>query len=191
MNLPLSLFLIFLGFFHFSNSGWETRKNEIVWTDGYKLSWNDFRGMPDRGDGTDALTSGSIYFSYTDNGKGHFDITVIAAFDKQESWLRRNKGSEYLLSHEQLHFDLTELYARKLRKEVYAFHQTSRNFKKDYDFIFDQVYNELHRMQVLYDKETHHSLNKQAQASWQKKIEDMLEEYSAYKETHFSILLRH
>jgi len=191
VNLPISFFLFFLGFFYSSDAGSDTRKNEIVWTDGYKLSWNDFKGIPDRRDDTDALTSVSIYFSYTDNSKNHLDITIFAAFDKQESWLRRNKGSEYLLSHEQLHFDITELFARKLRKEVYAFHQTSRSIKRDYDYIFNQVYNELQRMQVLYDKETHHSLDKQAQTSWQKKIADMLEAYRDYKESNFSILLRH
>ena len=86
----------------------------------------------------------------------------------------------YILSHEQGHFDLAEVYARKLYKKVqeYRFHQ--KNYRKDLQKIYKEILDEKEEMQSKYDRETNHSINKEKQVEWLKKIEKMLEEYKDY-----------
>src|SRR5699024_5538989 len=43
-------------------------------------------------------------------------ILIIGYMIPSESWVKENKKSDYLLKHEQLYFDICELYARKIRK---------------------------------------------------------------------------
>lgn len=161
--------------------------DDIVWTADYKLNWSNFNGRPSNGHHADALTSGSIFFSYTDNRDGIYEISIIASFHPSESWVRHKKGSDYLLAHEQLHFDLTELYARKLREKVLSYHHTKKDFKKHYDKMFNEIYRELQHMQDLYDRETSHSLNKSAQKKWHQEIDAMLAQSSSYTDTEFKI----
>ena len=51
-----------------------------------------------------------------------FGSTAQATFDPNTSWVRNPKtASEALLRHEQLHFDITEVYARLMRQKLALF----------------------------------------------------------------------
>src|SRR5690606_40361550 len=42
----------------------------------------------------------------------------LSYFNPHLSWVVPASRNDYLLKHEQLHFDITELHARKLRREL-------------------------------------------------------------------------
>ena len=55
-----------------------------------------------------------------------------------------------------------------------------RTYQKNLAKIYDEVVEEKTEMQNDYDRETRHSINKEKQAQWIKKIEKLLEEYEDY-----------
>ena len=61
----------------------------------------------------------------------------------------------------------------------YSFNK--RTYQKDLTVIYEEVTDEKEQMQNDYDRETRHSINKEKQAEWLKKIERMLEELKAYR----------
>ena len=46
--------------------------------------------------------------------------------------------------------------------------------------IYEEVTDEKEEVQNAYDRETKHSINKEKQAEWLKKIQEMLDEYADY-----------
>ena len=90
---------------------------------------------------------------------------VSANFNKNTSWCRKEYQSETLLKHEQLHFDIAELFARKL-KLAFSNYSYSRNYQNEILEIFEEKKLEYHAMQRRYDEETEHSLNMFKQKEW-------------------------
>ena len=86
----------------------------------------------------------------------------------------------YILSHEQGHFDLAEVYARKLFRKLSEYRFDANNYRKDLKKIYDDVIKEKEAIQNEYDEETRHSILKAKQAEWLKKIAAMLEETNEY-----------
>jgi len=50
--------------------------------------------------------------------EGALDIRVEAEFYMNSSWVKAARKSAELLKHEQGHFDITELYARRMRRAI-------------------------------------------------------------------------
>jgi predicted secreted Zn-dependent protease len=104
---------------------------------------------------------------------------VRCFFIKSKSW-KKEGVSETLLQHEQLHFDIAELFARKLRKDLSR--KTSINDNNEIYFkgIYKNVINECIAMQLQYDRETNHSRNRQFQVLWEGAIQEKLQQLSNY-----------
>lgn len=142
-----------------------TSYNEIVWKDNPQLKWDDF-SHNHKNDYYAALTASGISYSYTTKPTG-YEVEIYAVFDKDESWVNLEKASDRLLVHEDLHFDITELWTRRLRKAV----QEASYVDEDVLIaLYDKHLKGLARMQAFYDEETHHSLRKKAQYNWEKRV---------------------
>lgn len=146
---------------------------EIKWNPGERLSWDDFKGSPDRYTYMDAVTESGIVFNWSCDYRG-FHPDVFAMFDPHKSWVKRSGASDYLLSHEQAHFDITEIHARKLRKRLDETPNPCRMGSRGIQSIADQIYQESADMQNQYDKETYHSKNTKVQKEWLQKIDKEL-----------------
>lgn len=166
LTLPLLLMLLLAA---------TTSYNEIVWNDNTPLAWEDFNHQH-KNDHYAALTASGISYSYTTKPTS-YEVEIYAVFDKDESWVNVNKASDRLLVHEDLHFDITELWTRRLRKAV-----------QDATYVDGEVFNALYdkhikgltRMQAFYDEETHHSLRKKSQHNWEKRVALELTELRDY-----------
>ena len=77
------------------------------------------------------------------------------------------------MGHEQLHFDITEVYARKLRQEL-AKTKFSKNAKAEVKEIYRNILKELNDFQNKYDSETNFSRDTVQQLIWNKKIKKAL-----------------
>jgi hypothetical protein len=96
-------------------------QTNIPWSAERPLTWADFQGTPPRGIDRDAYTYYGISASFERDGEGRITAEVSCVFMPAESWVRPPaKASAPLLAHEQLHFDLAELHARRFARELPA-----------------------------------------------------------------------
>lgn len=154
----------------------QLKKHQIAYDTNYLLVWDDFitkRKPPSSPEAAEAALN--LYFSaYYHEDSGRYVLEVVAAFDRKLSWVRKDAKNDAVLNHEQLHFDIEELFARKLRKAFFEQIQSVQDIEKKAEKLLKQYSRDLARMQKAYDKETHHGLNKAAQQSWDQKIRSEL-----------------
>jgi len=170
-----TLFIVVVSLLVFQTDG------SLDWNERRKLIWSDFQAEPPVQSAHAALTNSGINLDLRLENK-EFNVKVHARFNPDKSWKRRDiENSEYLLAHEQLHFDLTELYARKLRK---AFLTRKWKENENVNAIFNDLYQSnqtlLWKVQEIYDAETEHSINREAQARWSGAVADSLEMFMEY-----------
>ena len=108
---------------------------------------------------------------------------VTNYFDPSKSWIKPNATNE-ILKHEQLHFDITEIYARELRKRIKALQNTF----PDKDVVdmqikaaFKQYARMMEREQTRYDNETNHSIIVDMQKKWSDSVAIRLINLKDYK----------
>jgi hypothetical protein len=154
-------------------------KNEelIKWSASRKLTWDDYKAKPDPGSGAAASTTTHLGIEYNINSNG-FSYKIASHFSKTTSWGLHK--TDYILSHEQGHFDIAEFFARKLYKQMAAYQFNKKTYQQDLNKIYQDVLDEKEEIQNQYDDETNHSINKEKQAEWLKKIEKMLKELKDY-----------
>ena len=149
----------------------------ISWTDDRLLTWDDFQCAPKTGTDAVASTSTSLGISYQlVEGKLSYDVSCN--FSKVKSW--GSMKTDYILAHEQGHFDITEIYARKLHEALENYKFNKRTFKKDISEIYQSIVSQKEEMQKTYDGETDHSRNRKLQYLWLEKIQNMLDETDLY-----------
>ncbi len=88
--------------------------------------------------------------------------------------------NEYILQHEQSHFDISELFARMLNKAMKEYKYNESTAGKDMNNIYQRIMTEHQQMQDEYDSESNFSRNKAGQEKWNKKITNALKEYKDY-----------
>jgi len=188
MKLIIAVFstLLIIGLFAFQNNdtpSTETDKTSTIrWCAGQQLEWRDFKGKPDTRTNHQARTNYEVGFDINiENGKVEFVVTCN--FARHKSWVKKPAvGNDYLLRHEQLHFDLAEVYARKMRKQFAEANITIRNLQEKSNKIYQANWKALVEMQKEYDHDTDHSINETEQAKWDKKITQMLQENLEYQD---------
>ncbi|WP_310392090.1 DUF922 domain-containing protein [Hymenobacter sp.] len=154
----------------------------IIWSAARPLTAADFQGRPGPSDRLAGLTSAEIKAGAACRDFV-FTGTVQATFDPATSWLRDpKKASPDLLRHEQLHFDITEIYARLLRQKLVVFQAKANCLKLQPAFnnLTKGVYTEWSREQNRYDAETNHGLNAARQVYWEKQTQVKLAQLEAF-----------
>ena len=151
--------------------------DHIKWQEDRKLTWDDFKAAPLKIGSTAAMTTTHLGFSYNiTNGKITYKIEC--RFEKNKSWgLVKN---EWVLKHEQGHFDVAEIFARKLNKSISEYRFNKNSFQKDLDSIYKSVVTEKEKYQQQYDDETDYSRIKLKQEEWLKKIEGELKQTKSW-----------
>jgi hypothetical protein len=159
--------------------------DKIPWREGTKLKWTDFTGPPDHSSEHDAITRYLFDYNYKWDGGGNITVNINCFFEKNRSWRKiEKKLTPELLVHEQMHFDIAELFARKMRKafaEYTATHKSGPNTKAEISKIFHDMNTETQKYQDLYDAETDHSRIAEKQLEWNRKLPSMLQELAKYR----------
>lgn len=153
-------------------------KRFIEWNEHYKLSWEHFESTVDDDIFGDAGTAVKIMAKPYFVGK-RIEYNVYALFDRQKSWVFEK--DEALLAHEQLHFDIAELYARKIRKKVEELRQRNVKELSDYNQAINKILRESNEVDMQYDMETLHGGIKMKQVEWNEKVARELETLEPYK----------
>ncbi len=159
----------------------------VEWEDGISLEQSNFKGQVPRNAAHAALSSIKIDMNYQSNGEG-LEFIINCTFDENHSWIKPEGGKNAkLLKHETLHFDIYEVYARKIRKEISSQKPTIAEINSMAKGIFNKYSAELQMEQKRYDKETDHSLIEAEQTKWNAKVAKQLKELEAFKTTKFTI----
>ena len=172
------------------------KDNFILWQENKKLKIQDFKAenkdtiKVNRQQFLGAISAIRIeYSSFQRNKNSVPDFSIKTYFDPNESWMLLK--NDYVLQHEQIHFDLTELYARKMRKSVESLRQknvtnisiyrkkiqrwnamkekTSNQFDADNQDYYIKI-----GQKILFQKNP-------KQEAWKKKVDRELFQYSLFK----------
>ncbi len=175
----IKFWVIFLCLFSFVNHNNEEGSNELIWSKKV-LTWAHFKGIvPDSTFEHEAITTSSLpCVIIQKNNKLIYSVTAV--FNLNESWTITN--SDYALNHEQRHFDITEIYARKIRKCIYD----DIRLKKDFEYIESHINifsDSMSYMQDYYDQQTNFGIDSIMQKKWNKKIDKMLNDLKIYIKT--------
>ncbi len=158
--------------------GWGQEIEEgIPWSFENRLTWADFKGKVPPAAEPAATTASGLSYSYTANlihHEVHLNFEVNAYFYPNESWYKPDQCDELTLSHEQLHFDIAELFARQMRQRLEST-SFSDNVKEEIRKIYRETLEELQKFQELYDWQTDFSRNREKQLEWNQNIGSLLE----------------
>jgi len=164
-------------FLCFPLSGYTQNEQFIEWSSANRLTWDDYLAKPPSSTDAAAITSTALGVEYRLKNN-LLAYTITCRFSKTNSWGRHK--TDYILQHEQGHFDITELFARKLAKELKEYKFNPRKYQEDVGKIYKKVMGEKEEYQNKYDKETDFSRNKAQQAEWLQKIRDELDDLDEY-----------
>jgi len=142
----------------------------FTWNENKKLSWDDFKGQCPADFTTDAAAATHCGFGYridTTANDGHNGVVVYNSFYANKSWVRADGRTPEVLTHEQGHFDLCELYARKFSAAVSVNALTA----KDVQAIYKTISTAYALRQQDYENETQHGTDLFQQKRWRKMIE--------------------
>ncbi len=162
----------------------ETKDSIIYWNKQTKLTWKDFHGIRPEHEltdyGTEAMAASAVEISYPAMILGKsISFKVYCRFVKDKSWTK-DTISKKLLAHEQLHFDIGELYARKIRQKIYLLEGQGVKNYDTYKQDIDKLLEERDSTDIKYDKETLHGAIDFAQQEWNEKIAKELEKLKEY-----------
>jgi hypothetical protein len=151
----------------------------IPWQGDKRLAWDDFLCEPKVGTDAVASTSTSLGIAYqlTD---GALKYHITCYFNKEKSWGLMK--TDYILAHEQGHFDITEIFARRLNESLQNYQFSKRTYKKDISQIYQAIVSQKEEYQKMYDSETDHSRNRRTQYDWLEKIEHLLGETAPFSQ---------
>ena len=174
------LFSVF-GFLSFGQEIVIENDSLLLWRKDRLLTWSDFRGVsvtPKKmGIHQAAASATGPVFVHREDDNGNMLPYPISYFYKSISWSISKDST--LLRHEQLHFDIKELYIRKMRMGFMELSEQKIYDSTAYSNLSNKVLKECAEVQSKYDKEV--SFNKVKQQEWRKCIDKELEELKEYE----------
>jgi hypothetical protein len=144
------------------------------------LVGEDFQGIPPPFTSFGAGIHTWIYLEY-DSSRNNF--RSYSGQNNQRSWAKRSLPEESFITHEQYHFNITEVHSRKLNAYILANPGKPRNHYENK--MLGEILPQMQRMQDDYDDQTDHSLYVDQQNYWQYTIDSLLLSY-ADSVTHFT-----
>ena len=194
-NQILKNIFFFIGFITLMSFTF-VKDNFILWQENKKLKIQDFKAenkdtiKVNRQQFLGAISAIRIeYSSFQRNKNSVPDFSIKTYFDPNESWMLLK--NDYVLQHEQIHFDLTELYARKMRKSVESLRQKNvtnisiyRKKIQHWNAMKEKASNQFDAdnqdyyikigQKILFQKNP-------KQEAWKKKVDRELFQYSLFK----------
>ena len=152
--------------------------DKILWSSKRKLIWDDFRGSP-KNIGSIMLAGTysniNVKYNYLENEIPNYKIECN--FIKSKSWTVTDDVR--ILAHEQLHFDISELYTRKIRKSFDSLKIAKDKDIENYDKIYYSYLAKRDNYDKLYDSQVYGNNIRQQQ--WIKKVEAELLRLKKYE----------
>lgn len=150
-----------------------------------RLTINDYKGVSNESEDYLARTYTIVLFKYfspvncREKGKIKCKVeTRVSISDKSYMKLYKIRTKETLhelLSHEQGHYDISEVFAIDLKNTLSFTCFDKETYKKKADSLFQSMNRHYDSLQRTYDAETDHMRNKEMQLKWKRRIAMMLQ----------------
>ena len=146
----------------------------IVWSATRKLDWKDFKSKPPPNTLAGALSAISHDYAVGCRDQA-LQTRVQTIFQPNRSWVTYRIISSGLASragikHEQIHFDLAEVYARRIRKMLRELRDPCPRSDEELAGLVEQVIKDHWTAQRRYDTETENGQLEGKQNDWEKRI---------------------
>jgi superfamily II DNA helicase RecQ len=165
---------------------------EATWK---KLTWDDFRKDLDSWRREAAGIASQVVLARTRMQTEERDGKIVARLEvaetyavmsKLESGFKPGGRSDWALAHEQGHFDVAEVCARRFRQQLPELEAEAASetdaveaLRAQIETIYGAAVENCNALQAQYDGETRHGLNKKSQREWWQKLTQWLEELPA------------
>ena len=156
----------------------------FAWSEQRRLNWSDFLAVPQIASGAAALTVYMLSIGHGCNGDV-FSFRVESIFQPHRSWVQtslllRPAEADRVLRHEQSHFNLSEVHARQLRRDLGRIERPCERPVADIDKIASAQVLEDASKQQRYDHETTWGAHEARQLQWDRDIDRELKALAAY-----------
>ncbi|MGC3945784.1 MAG: hypothetical protein QM762_14885 [Chryseolinea sp.] len=142
---------------------------KVVYKQWGPLKWDDFDGYKPAFTSYDAAVSSYISLNF-DSIRSKYVARALQI--NTRSWVKRDTSEQSaLLRHEQYHFNITEIFARRLNQYI---DQTPDGNLRVFELRLESLEIDLRMMQHDYDYETAHSTLVDKQRHWEFRIDSLL-----------------
>jgi len=167
----------------------------VPWSPASPISWQDFRCSPPA-NATRLSEVAAIHMtiqwraSYVIRSQGGMlswagtieNVAVSNTMDPTLSWVIRSRASDDALRHEECHFDLNEVYRRKVAAELSCIRAEGRSSEEVQSSLEQKLHEtasgileRLTQMHAIYDEQTAHGTGLAAQMSWEGRVSAWLD----------------
>lgn len=154
----------------------------ISYSSSRPLTISDFKGTADPMSKAMAATNSGFRIQYElkgDHTGSQARINIMPYFDRSGSWMKNSGKTDYVLQHEQLHFDITAIKTYELIAAIKSTTFSLGGFKEEMDALQTRYMKEMDQMQAEYDAETSHGIFRDKQKSWLERVRNELKEKAA------------
>lgn len=157
----------------------EDFETTILWHKNRKLKISDFKGSTEKRP-FQAATASAFKYQYWGRPAmpKRYKLEVETYFDCTSSYFKHSEFDSTVLAHEQIHFDISELYSRKFIKRILEETKTLFEVEAKHESIFNEIIKELQLKQDEYDSEVYS--DRSLQHKWTEWIEKELDQYSQF-----------
>jgi hypothetical protein len=163
----------------FADFNIEPESDTIYYSRKRPLKWSDFQSkVPNsRYDAQVFPSIGYEEYAKVSNDTVRLIIVLKVSLPKDAAWAKNTGRNAYTLNHEQRHFDIAKIASERFKEKIKGETLPVGNYEGFINVDYLDSYREMSEMQLLYDEETNHGLDVEAQTSWNRKIDEQLAKY--------------
>ena len=173
----LRQFLILIPLFLF---GFTNAQDKIFWDKNRKLEWADFQSKyrPNTSNAAATTFCGISYLLNSSTKKfSAKQVKIESFFIPSKSWAHLEHKTDLVLMHEQSHFDIAELFARRFRKIISDKTMDAKSLQQ----FYTEIYDDYKDYQQDYETVTNHGRIREKQLEYSAKIDAEIEKLSDFK----------
>jgi len=155
-----------------------TEGDTIYYAAGRPLTWSDFNSTRKMSNRYAAMVMPNIGYDQREEifrGVIHVTISLKTYLAKSDCWLGSVYKDDYMLNHEQRHFDIAKIVTEQFRKKILQAGLKPDTYEALINMQYLDCYREMNRLQKDYDTQTAHGMNRMAQQNWDKRIDEQLQ----------------
>jgi hypothetical protein len=149
----------------------------IYYHPGRPLAWRDFKGMPDASSPASAVTASGFGYKADYNNVGsktNINISVYCYFNKNNSWVKSGRATEYILNHEQQHFDISFIAASIFMDKLKTVNLTKANYNSVLPTLYKESCAIMNKLQDEYDSQTKNGQVQEMQLRWNNYLQEKI-----------------
>ena len=154
------------------------QSQQIRWSADERLSWTRFAARPDMTSPASAMTAYVAFYNDGCDDRAYWR-EVFVAFLPEKSWVKSEvvfRGGSVMLQHEQTHFDLAEVTARRIRQALDGLSSPCEMTPEERGKVVATFLQRDREIQARYDAATNFGANTTEQDIWLRRVARDLEQ---------------